>query len=394
MKIGLVLSNTPVYSETFITNKIKGLQNFGHEVIIFGRMIGNFKFCEVVEPPRIDKKRFISTLIKAIYIFLRLFIFKPKSIIKFLIEEKKDGKTLIRAMKNLYFNNQYFFRKLDWIHFCYATLTIGRENIAGVIGARMGVSFRGFDICLHPLKNPNCYKNIWGKIDKVHSISSDLLNKAEKYGFTYDINHQIINPGIDTNIFHSDKDRIKKYKSYKKIRLLSVSRLHWKKGLEYTIEALAILKRKGFSCDYHIIGDGKEKERLLFAAHQLGLAEDVHFIGELERHDIIKYYKDAHIYIQYSIQEGFCNAVLESQSMGLLTIASDAEGLQENIISEKTGWIIPKRNPQNLSKKIMEVVNLSLDEKMAISNRAVQRVRKHFALNNQQKLMNEFFTQL
>ena len=42
----------------------------------------------------------------------------------------------------------------------------------------------------------------------------------------------------------------------------------------------------------------------------------------------------------------------------------------------------------------MEVVNLSLDEKMAISNRAVQRVRKHFALNNQQKLINKFFTQI
>ena len=59
--------------------------------------------------------------------------------------------------------------------------------------------------------------------------------------------------------------------------------------------------------------------------------------------DIVKFYKKADIYIQYSIEEGFCNAVLEAQSMGVLTIVSDASGLIENVVDGKTGWVVPKR---------------------------------------------------
>ena len=35
MKIGIVLSSTPAYSETFFNSKIKGLQKNGFEVVLF-----------------------------------------------------------------------------------------------------------------------------------------------------------------------------------------------------------------------------------------------------------------------------------------------------------------------------------------------------------------------
>ena len=41
---------------------------------------------------------------------------------------------------------------------------------------------------------------------------------------------------------------------------------------------------------------------------------------------------DSDLYIQYSFSEGFCNAVLEAQSKGVLSIVSNAGALSENII--------------------------------------------------------------
>ena len=38
------------------------------------------------------------------------------------------------------------------------------------------------------------------------------------------------------------------------------------------------------------------------------------------------------VYLQYSVQEGFCNAVLEAQAMGLLCVVSDGGALPENVI--------------------------------------------------------------
>ena len=67
--------------------------------------------------------------------------------------------------------------------------------------------------------------------------------------------------------------------------------------------------------------------------------------------------------IQYSIEEGFCNAVLEAQSMGVLTIVSNASGLMENIIDGKTGWVVPKRKPNLLAKKIKQITSMK-EEKL------------------------------
>ena len=55
------------------------------------------------------------------------------------------------------------------------------------------------------------------------------------------------------------------------LQLTTIARLHWKKGLEYTLEALALLKQSNIPFHYSIIGDGIEKERLVFACYQLNL---------------------------------------------------------------------------------------------------------------------------
>ena len=48
MKIGLVLSSTPSYSETFFISKIKGLQKHGFEVVLFVNHTNNgFNLCKV-----------------------------------------------------------------------------------------------------------------------------------------------------------------------------------------------------------------------------------------------------------------------------------------------------------------------------------------------------------
>ena len=69
-------------------------------------------------------------------------------------------------------------------------------------------------------------------------------------------------------------------------------------------------------------------------------------------HDGVKTHLEwADIYIQPSIQQGFCNAVLEAQAMGLLCIVTDADGLSNNVVEGKTGWFVPKRSPNALANQ-------------------------------------------
>ena len=96
-----------------------------------------------------------------------------------------------------------------------------------------------------------------------------------------------------------------------------MGRLKWVKGLEYTLEALGELHKKGVDFEYTLIGEGEEYERLCFAAYQLGIRDKVSFKGKMSHSEVKKAMEQADIYLQYSLQEGFCNSVLEAQAMGL-----------------------------------------------------------------------------
>jgi colanic acid/amylovoran biosynthesis glycosyltransferase len=117
----------------------------------------------------------------------------------------------------------------------------------------------------------------------------------------------------------------------------------------------------------------------------------VNFVGSVPHQEIRGYYKEADIYLQYSIQEGFCNAVLEAQAMGLLSIVSDAEGLPENVLHGRTGWVVPKRSPGLLAKKIEHVLGTSDEKLNQIRENAMARVKKEFNLEKQSQKFHSFF---
>ena len=103
--------------------------------------------------------------------------------------------------------------------------------------------------------------------------------------------------------------------------------------------------------------------------------------------------QEATVYVQPSINEGFCNAVLEAQAMGALVIASDVGGLPENIIDGETGWLFPVQDAAALAKKIKQVVALSDVEKHRISEKARTRVFEDFSIEKQQQEFVSFYTE-
>jgi len=129
----------------------------------------------------------------------------------------------------------------------------------------------------------------------------------------------------------------------------------------------------------------------MFACHQLGLQDCVEFIGRkihTELPDILKF---GDIYLQYSIQEGFCNSVLEAQAAGMLCIVSDADGLRENVLDGITGWVVPKRRPDLLAQKIIEIIKMPHANLLAVSNNAAERVKKEFDLEKQRQEFVNFY---
>jgi glycosyltransferase involved in cell wall biosynthesis len=388
MKIGLIFTSFPSTSETFLLSKINGLKKSGYKVILFGRGELSDYHDELILHPKLGNNFFIR-LVQVFTSLSKLLIKNPLKSIKYLKLEKKDGVGPIESFKNLYINSHLISTNLDWIHFCFCSTVIRRENVAKAIGAKMSISLRGYDISIYPLKNRDCYSGVWNKLDKVHSISNSLLSTAVRLGLNLKIPTMIINPAIDVNHFSLEKTNDKKFKNT--LKFLTVSRLHWIKGLEYTLEALSILKINGYNFNYDIIGDGPELERLKFARNQLKLNENVNFIGYLEHKKIKDFYRKSDIYLQYSIQEGFCNSLLEAQSMELICIGSNAEGLNENILNSKTGYIVEKRNPFKLYQQIKYVLNQKDEDLDKMRKNAKLHVLRNFDIKNQSQYFVSFF---
>lgn len=387
MKIGIVLPALPAYSETFFRNKILGLQKHGHEVVLFVNNsvdVTSYLDCKVIKAPKLSGNK-----IKVIVITLKQIIFSVlnfKKNWKLFKLNQQDKIPLIQNIKQIV-SNQFLMReKLDWLHFGFGTIALGRENIAEVIGAKMAVSFRGFDYYVYPLKNKDCYKRLFKKEVKYHVLSESMKKGLIEQSIS--VNKIIkITPAIDIKLFSDN--RIEKLS--KKIHFATVSRLHYIKGLDYILEALSLLKKEGYDFQFTIIGDGNEKERLQFAVHQLGLADCVVFADKLLPEQVKAMLNTTDVYLQYSLQEGFCNAVLEAQAMGLLCVVSSAEGLSENVLDNETGFVVEKQNSQLLFEKIKEVLALPKIEKQKISQQAVERVQKEFNLEKQQQEFLNFY---
>jgi len=389
MRIGLVLPSTPGYSETFFTNKIRGLKAEGYEVILFvgaKKRIG-FQEAKVYYGPFLSEN-VLSKFIVSSFSVLKVVSQAPSVSIRFLRLEINSGSSVLEAVRRLVICSHILPHKLEWLHFGFATMGIDRELVGKTIRARLAVSFRGYDISVYPIKHKGCYKRLFSHIDKVHTISDDLLDIAYRTGLPKTIPVVKITPAINTKIFTNIRQS---FFTGETINIVTIARLHWKKGLEYTLEALSKLKEDGVSFRYRIIGEGSEFERLVFARHQLGLQDYVEFSGKISHNEIPGILKEGDIYLQYSLQEGFCNAVLEAQAAGMLCIVSDAEGLSENVIDGQTGWVVPKRRPDLLVQKILEVINMPKDEILMISRRAAERVKSEFSLEKQRKEFIAFY---
>ncbi len=391
-KIGLVLSSVPGYSETFFRNKINGLQANGFEVILFVDYLNPSDAgfpCQVVACLDFNS-RSLKTVLNSIITFLKAAIFSPKQSFRLYQLDKNDGVPFNRRLKNIVLNQFFFKQSLHWLHFGFGMLSKNRENVAKAIGAKMAVSFRGFDLYLSPLKHPNCYDALFTKDVRYHVLSQGM--KQTLLDYKIDPNQiYIIPPAVDIEFFNPNKETVTNQNEV--LKIITVARLHWIKGLDYILEALAILKERGIPFEYTIIGDGDQKERLLFAAHQFDLTDTVKFVGRLSPNKVKAFFEESELYLQYSFQEGFCNATLEAQAMGLLCVVSDVESLNENVLDGLTGWIVPKRDPKALAQKIIEVAQLPMSEKHRITQNAINRVKENFNLEQQHREFLKFYTQ-
>ncbi len=390
MTITLVLPQPPAYSETFFRSKISGLQESGHKVILVtGASEQKFTECLHLQHPRVSQNTFVQ-IVRMIFTLIGLFPHLSR-IVKYVKLEKANGTGLGRILEKIYLNSTLLKLDTEWLHYGFATMAVDRELVGKSIGAKVAVSFRGYDIDVFPLNKYAVYDKLWLNIDKVHSISNYLIEKAHKLGMPKNIPSKIITPAIDLDKLPVFTESASQHSS--KLKLVTIARLHWIKGIDDLIETALLLKQKSIDFEWMIVGDGdnKHRERYKYRLYEKGLANHVKLLGKRSHEDTLELLCDCSIYVQTSLSEGFCNAVLEAQAMGKLCVVTDGGALTENVVNENTGWVVPRLNPGLLAEKILQVFSLPGSEKQAIIDNAKKRVIDKFSLQQQKVYFDLFY---
>jgi L-malate glycosyltransferase len=125
------------------------------------------------------------------------------------------------------------------------------------------------------------------------------------------------------------------------------SRLNTMKGLEYFIEAAALVAGKVPEARFLIVGDGAKRTELEAHAKRLGLENKVIFTGF--RTDVPKLLSEAAISVLPSLSEGLSNSLLESMSAGVPVIAANVGGNPEIIEHDVSGLLVPVRDSAALA---------------------------------------------
>jgi glycosyltransferase involved in cell wall biosynthesis len=145
--------------------------------------------------------------------------------------------------------------------------------------------------------------------------------------------------------------------------ILMPGRLTAWKGQEVFIEALSLVNKELGHQSFYAVILGGDQGRDIYSKKIKRLAEQHRLIPQLKFVEHCKNmplaYKISSLVVSASIEpEAFGRVAIEAQSMEKPIIASDIGGSNETIVNNSSGFLFESGNPESLSKKIIEVLNL------------------------------------
>src|SRR3954463_1729642 len=125
-----------------------------------------------------------------------------------------------------------------------------------------------------------------------------------------------------------------------------------RKGIRFLLEAAAALKPQFPDLKLVLAGDGFERPELVRLAEELGIAEDVTFLGWVPNNALPPYYRAAAVSVIPSLEEGFGIPAAEAMGCEVPVVASDAGGLPEVVEHGVTGLVVPRGDVAVLASAI------------------------------------------
>lgn len=174
---------------------------------------------------------------------------------------------------------------------------------------------------------PNIFDSIAGKI-YLHHLGLDLSE------FTYESGNRTVR------------------------KVLGVGGLDKIKGFDYLLRAAGELKKRGLHIEVDLVGDGPERRALEALGKELGIGDQLRFLGWLSPDQVQYAMRQAAVLVHPSsgLGDAVPTVIKESMACGTPVVASNVAGIPELLDGGRCGMLVPPQNVDALADAITALV--------------------------------------
>lgn len=208
-------------------------------------------------------------------------------------------------------------------------------------------------------------RQVFQRAGFVTACSQDLARRAVALGAAAD-RLEVVPYGVDAARFTPAPDARETARRQLGLPpatplLVAAGRLVRKKGFEYLIDALPLIDS---ASPAHLVlaGGGDLAEELRARARAAGVADRVHFLGDLPQDEVAGWFAAADVAVVPSVRDdsgnvdGLPNTVLEALASAAPLVTTAAGGIANVVENGRTGVIVPERDPGALATALAELL--------------------------------------
>lgn len=168
------------------------------------------------------------------------------------------------------------------------------------------------------------------------------------------------------------------------------------KAIDDLLRCLAILMKKWPNIRLRQIGEGDETRNLKMLAAELGVQNNVEWLGAIQHDVMVEVMSNATIYVHPGRTdsaghvEAFGIAIIEAQAVGLPVVAAACGGIPETIRDGETGYLYPENDYKTMA---FYVDKLICDEELRVnfSESARKNVMQTFDIVKQSEALEKIY---
>jgi glycosyltransferase involved in cell wall biosynthesis len=204
---------------------------------------------------------------------------------------------------------------------------------------------------------------VFTKSDRIVALSNSDSDYIMSFGIKQEKIVTIPNAIDPLNYTHHDMSQTtldtfkSKYNLTNKRIILYVGQMIQRKGINFLINAIPIIKEKLKDKElmFIFVGSGDVLEALKKQTKKLEIESSVLFTGSVNTEDLFMFYKSSELYVLPSLSEGLPTTILEAMYFGLPVISTNIPGIRDHFFD--SALLVPHRDEHALAESIITLLS-------------------------------------